>query len=67
VLGWVRGTALVPVKEALSAELYAGFEAAYAARLGEAYPPEEDGTTLLPFRRIFVVLSLRGESSNDVG
>ncbi len=57
VLGWVRGTALVPVKEALSAEMYAGFEAAYAARLREAYPPEEDGTTLLPFRRIFVVVA----------
>ena len=57
VLGWVRGTALVPVKEALSAEMYADFEAAYAARLREAYPPEEDGKTLLPFRRIFVVVT----------
>lgn len=57
VLGWVRGTTLVPVQEALSEEMYADFEAAYAARLREAYPPEEDGTTLLPFRRIFVVVA----------
>ena len=57
VLAWVRGTALVPVREALPAEMYAAFEVEYGARLREAYPPEEDGTTLLPFRRIFIVLA----------
>jgi trans-aconitate 2-methyltransferase len=57
VLAWVRGTALVPVREALPREMYAAFEVEYGARLREAYPPEEDGTTLLPFRRIFIVLA----------
>jgi trans-aconitate 2-methyltransferase len=55
VLRWVRGTKLLPIKEALPAQQYAAFEAAYAARLREAYPEEEDGRTLMRFPRVFVV------------
>ena len=33
----------------------AEFEAAYARRLRIAYPPLADGTTLFPFRRLFIV------------
>lgn len=55
VLEWVRGSALRPVLEALPAELAAGFEAAYRAKLRHAYPRRPDGRTLLPFRRIFMV------------
>jgi trans-aconitate 2-methyltransferase len=57
VLAWVHGTALVPVRETLDANRYAEFEKEYGARLREAYPPEGDGTTLLPFQRVFVVVA----------
>lgn len=55
VVEWVRGSALRPVLEALPPELAKGFEAAYRARVREAYPRRPDGKTLLPFRRIFLV------------
>jgi trans-aconitate 2-methyltransferase len=64
VLDWVRGTGLRPVLAALAdrpapdpgdARSAADvFEAEYAARLREAYPPSEHGT-LFAFRRIFAV------------
>jgi trans-aconitate 2-methyltransferase len=55
VLEWVRGSALRPILEALPEALAAGFEAAYAAKLRQAYPRRADGKTLLPFRRLFMV------------
>lgn len=55
VLEWVRGTALRPLLEALQPADRAEFETAYQARLSEAYPCRPDGTTLFPFRRIFIV------------
>ncbi len=54
VLEWVRGTALRPVLAALGDEA-PSFEAAYAAALREAYPPDATGRTVLAFRRIFAV------------
>jgi trans-aconitate 2-methyltransferase len=55
VLRWSRGTALRPLMEALDAEQFAAFEAAYAARLRAAYPRRPDGRTLFPFRRLFII------------
>ena len=55
VLSWTRGTALRPLMQALDSEDRAAFEAAYAARLREAYPRRVDGRTLFPFRRLFIV------------
>ena len=55
VLHWTRGTALRPIMQALDAEQFAAFEAAYAARLRQAYPRRVDGRTLFPFRRMFIV------------
>jgi trans-aconitate 2-methyltransferase len=55
VLAWVRTTVLRPVLAALGEDDAAELTAAYAAALREAYPPRPDGTTLLPFRRIFAV------------
>src|SRR5262249_3292611 len=55
VLEWVRGSALRPILEALPQDLSAGFEAAYAAKLRQAYPRRADGKTLLAFRRLFMV------------
>ena len=55
VLGWVAGTVLRPVLARLSADDAAALRAEYAAELRAAYPVRDDGTTLLPFRRVFAV------------
>jgi trans-aconitate 2-methyltransferase len=55
---FTQSTALRPVLERLDAGERAGFLAAYDAALAEAYPTEPDGTVLMPFRRLFFVLSL---------
>jgi trans-aconitate 2-methyltransferase len=55
VLAWVRSTVLRPVLARLDAAAAAELTAAYAAALREAYPRRPDGTTLLPFRRVFAV------------
>jgi trans-aconitate 2-methyltransferase len=55
VLRWTRSTALRPVMDALNEKNFAAFEAAYAARLREAYPRRSDGRTLFRFRRLFMV------------
>ncbi|MCH1869053.1 trans-aconitate 2-methyltransferase [Nocardioides sp. CFH 31398] len=60
VFTWVSGTGARPTLEALPAGLRAEFEAEYAARLREAYPPEPDGSVVMPFRRIFVVARTPG-------
>jgi trans-aconitate 2-methyltransferase len=55
VLAWVRSTVLRPVLALLPADDAARFTAEYADALREAYPPRPDGTTVLPFRRVFAV------------
>jgi trans-aconitate 2-methyltransferase len=55
VLSWVRGTVLRPVLALLDDDAAAELTAAYAAALREAYPARADGTTVLPFRRVFAV------------
>lgn len=55
VLEWISGTALRPVRAALSDSGWQRFRAEVAPLLDELYPPRPDGTTWFPFRRIFVV------------
>ncbi|WP_067687662.1 trans-aconitate 2-methyltransferase [Nocardia jejuensis] len=55
VLEWVSGTALTPVRDALDEAEWQEFRAQLAPLLREAYPAQTDGTTWLPFRRVFVV------------
>lgn len=52
---WTKGTALKPFLDALEPEEGREFEERYAALLREAYPQRPDGTTLFPFRRLFIV------------
>jgi trans-aconitate 2-methyltransferase len=52
---WTKGTALKPFLDALDAFDAEAFEADYAERVRLAYPPQADGTTLFPFRRLFIV------------
>jgi trans-aconitate 2-methyltransferase len=55
VLRWLTGTTLRPVRSALDDTEWAQFTAELALRLAAAYPAEPDGSTWVPFRRIFVV------------
>lgn len=57
VLEWMRGTGLRPVTDRLDRGEAEEFVAAYAEALRNAYPPEPDGSTLFPFRRLFIVVS----------
>ena len=58
VLEWTRGTALRPFLQALKGDDIAAFEAEYAERLMEDYPVRQDGSTLYPFSRLFIVVQL---------
>ena len=66
VLNWVRGTALRPVIETVDAEALGAFEARYAERLRAAYPRRpEDGRTLFPFKRLFVIAVAQDETPGN--
>lgn len=54
VANWTRGTAGIPYLEALG-ERGDEFYAEYASALRDAHPMRADGTTVLPFRRLFIV------------
>jgi trans-aconitate 2-methyltransferase len=55
VFTWVSGTGARPTLQALPSDLRPSFEAEFRRRLSAAYPVRDDGTVLLPFRRVFVV------------
>ena len=60
VAEWTKGTALKPLLDALEEPMRSDFEAAYRARIAEAYPPSAPGRTLFPFRRLFLVAERSG-------
>jgi trans-aconitate 2-methyltransferase len=55
VFTWVSGTGARPTLQALPADLRPSFETEFKRRLAGAYPTRDDGTVLLPFRRVFAV------------
>lgn len=59
VVEWTKGTVLKPYLDALADEERPAFLADYQDRMAGAYPPQPDGRTLLPFRRIFIVAGVR--------
>ena len=59
VAEWTRGTWLNPFLDALEGEMRAGFEQAYVRLVDAQYPRRADGTTLFPFRRLFIVATKR--------
>ncbi|MCP5433793.1 MAG: methyltransferase domain-containing protein [Alphaproteobacteria bacterium] len=59
VLNWVSGTALVPLMAALAETECEAFRMRLSEKLAAAYPREPDGTTLFPFRRLFVIAAGR--------
>lgn len=52
---WASGTSLRPFLDPLPKDLRAEFLAAYTAAVAPHYPRRADGTTLLPFRRLFIL------------
>jgi trans-aconitate 2-methyltransferase len=52
---WTKGTWLGPLLGALDEPERSRFEAAYGERVAAAYPPQGDGKTLFPFRRMFLI------------
>lgn len=55
VAEWTKGTFLLPFLGALGEKDGARFEAEYRSLVLEAYPKRADGSTLFPFRRLFVI------------
>ena len=55
VLEWVKGSRLRPLLAALGEGARSDYEAAYSQAVREAYPAGADGTTLFPFRRLFLI------------
>ena len=55
VLDWLRGTTLVPYLAPMSDLEREAFLAQLGARLAVAYPKDEQGRMLFPFRRVFLV------------
>ncbi|OBI84372.1 trans-aconitate 2-methyltransferase [Mycobacterium sp. E740] len=55
VLEWITGTALRPVRSRLTDTEWDEFRSELIPLLDASYPARPDGTTLFPFRRIFVV------------
>jgi trans-aconitate 2-methyltransferase len=52
---WTKGTALLPYLERLSPAEQTQFESDYAQRLRPIYPRQADGSTLFPFKRLFIL------------
>lgn len=52
---WTKGTWLKPLLDALEEPERSQFEAAYAALVRERYPRRDDGTTIFPFKRMFMI------------
>ncbi|MCW9036070.1 MAG: methyltransferase domain-containing protein [Rhodospirillales bacterium] len=57
VVEWTKGTALKGFLDALGErEEKEAFLAEYSRRIAQAFPKQSDGNTLLPFRRLFIVV-----------
>jgi trans-aconitate 2-methyltransferase len=59
VVEWASGSSLRPFLDKLPPDPRAAFRAAYAEALRQHYPRRSDGTTLLPFRRLFILARRR--------
>lgn len=55
IVDWTMGTSLRPYLDALPDDEKKPFLDAWRARLARDYPRREDGVTLFPFKRLFIV------------
>jgi trans-aconitate 2-methyltransferase len=53
----------VPVRERLDDDGFDQFRSELIPLLDDAYPPRADGTTIFPFRRLFIVAQVDGRRS----
>ena len=58
IYDWVKVSALRPVMQGLKPDEQARFIYHYLMRVHAHYPPESDGRTLFPFKRIFIVATV---------
>ena len=55
---FTESTAMRPFREKLTPQEAAAYVARYEAALSQAYPAEPDGAVLMPFRRVFFLLTV---------
>ena len=55
IVDWTLGTTLSPYRDALRDDEKSTFLETWRARLSQDYPRREDGVTLFPFKRLFIV------------
>ncbi len=55
VVQWMMGSRLRPLLDLLDDIQARQFVSAYTKAIRDAYPPDPDGVTLFPFRRLFIV------------
>jgi trans-aconitate 2-methyltransferase len=55
VVEWFKGSGLRPFLAPLDADERSEFLLRYQTAVGQAYPPQADGSVLLPFPRLFIV------------
>jgi trans-aconitate 2-methyltransferase len=55
VVEWSKGAGAGPILAALTPDEQKDFLARYTEAMRAAYPQRADGTTLLPFCRLFIV------------
>ena len=55
---YVKGTSLKPFLDALAEPERTQFKDEYRAKVLKSYPPQSDGKTLFPFRRLFIMARL---------
>ena len=55
VMQWATGSSLRPFLDALEPSQREAFRKAYADAVRPHYPRQPDGTTLFPFRRLFMI------------
>ncbi len=58
VRGFTQATAMRPFLEKLSDDERGAFTAAYDAALASAYPTDETGAAIMPFRRVFFTVTV---------
>jgi trans-aconitate 2-methyltransferase len=58
VTEWAAGSSLRPFLDKLPPDIAAAFKTAYSAALRPHYPRRPDGTTLLPFKRFFLIANI---------
>lgn len=63
VVEWTRGTTLRPYLDALDEGEREAFLDAWRSRLARAFPRRDDGVTLFPFKRLFIVARRGGASA----